>query len=66
MKVSNISSSLGVSASNVRKHLSTVYGKLGISSQLELLHLLTFSKDDLVCQDYVGEFDTNLARIRDR
>ena len=40
MKVSKIADSLGVETGTVRGHLSTIYSKVGVSGQLELLHRL--------------------------
>lgn len=41
MKVTTIADSLHISAKTVRGHLSSIYSKVGVSGQFELLHLLT-------------------------
>lgn len=40
LRAKYIASKLGVSEATVRSHLSTIYSKLGISGQIELLHVL--------------------------
>ncbi len=42
MQVKSIADALQISERTVRGHLSSIYSKIGVSGQFELLHLLTF------------------------